>query len=131
MIYERIEGHRITPMLLGHLTKKGRVIGFVMASIVWCRHATLKDLDVCQTALARLDQLATKHGDTNKHNFDIRQGTATLIDFDNASETALTSELEEELHHLQDNLGDVFDIGGRCVKAAKGENPSLYDHLWA
>jgi tRNA A-37 threonylcarbamoyl transferase component Bud32 len=102
-----------------------------MASVFCCRHAALKDLDVCQTALARLHQLATRHGDTNKHNLLIHQGTATLINFDNALETALNSELEEEIYRLQDNLGDVFNRGGRCVEAAKGENPSLYNHLWA
>jgi tRNA A-37 threonylcarbamoyl transferase component Bud32 len=96
------------------LTEEGRIIGFVMALIVGCRHVTLEDLDICQTALARLHRLGIKHGDVNKHNFLVHQGTVTLIDFDTASEATSPGELDDELHHLQESLSDYSGRGGRC-----------------
>ncbi|KAF3028312.1 hypothetical protein E8E12_000385 [Didymella heteroderae] len=129
MIYERIEGLQIGPRFLGHLTEEGRTIGFVMAFVIGCRHATLDDLDICQTALVRLHRLGIKHGDINKHNFLIHQGTATLIDFDNASENTPPGDLDDELHRLQESLSDSSGRGGRWVEVATGTSESLRDHL--
>lgn len=96
--------------------EEGRVIGFIMTRIIDCRHATPEDLNLCQLALSKLHQLGIKHGDTNKHNFLIHGGKVTLIDFESASKSANATELEEELHDLQDQLRDTSGKGGRIIE---------------
>lgn len=115
MAYEWIESHQIGPDFLGHLTEEGRVIGFLIARVADCRHATPEDLPLCRLALSKLHQLGIKHGDINKHNFLIHGGKATLIDFDNASRPASTGEMEVELSGLQDQLSDTSGRGGQLV----------------
>lgn len=100
--YEWIEGHQIGPSFLGHLAEDGRVIGFIITRIDDSRHATVEDFALCEQALLRLHGLGIKHGDTNKHNFLIHDGKATLIDFDVASRPTSAVALERELHAVQD-----------------------------
>ncbi|KAG8418462.1 hypothetical protein J3458_005874 [Metarhizium acridum] len=52
--YQWIEGCRIGPDFLGHLAEEGRVIGFVMARVADCRHATPEDFSLCCQALSKL-----------------------------------------------------------------------------
>ncbi|KAI1500976.1 alpha-galactosidase A precursor [Biscogniauxia marginata] len=113
--YEWIEGHQIGPAFLGHLYEEGRVIGFIMARITDCRHATPEDLPLCRLALSKLHQLGIKHGDTNKHNFLIHNGKATIIDFDIASRGNSANELKDELDGLQSQLSDTSGRGGQVV----------------
>lgn len=63
--YEWIEDQKIGPYFLAHLTEEGRVIGFLMARIADCRHATPDDLPLCHSVLSRLHDLGIKHGDIN------------------------------------------------------------------
>ena len=65
------------------------------------------------------DQLGIKHGDINKDNILIHSGNTTLIDFDNASKAIGVSELENELHSLQDKLGNTSGRGGRVIEDAQ------------
>jgi len=118
--YEWIEGQQIGPAFLGHLTEDGRIIGFLMARIADCRHATPEDFPLCHSALSKLHELGIKHGDINKHNFLINDGKATLIDFDRASRAASHDELESELRELEDQLGDTSGRGGRAVESRLG-----------
>lgn len=115
--YEWIEGQQVGPAFLGHLTEEGRVIGFLMAQIANCRHATPEDFPLCHSVLSKLHKLGIKHGDINKHNFLIHDGKATLIDFDNASRPASNDELEVESHELPDQLRDTSGRGGRIVES--------------
>jgi hypothetical protein len=61
--------------------------------------------------------------------FLVHQGTASLVDFDNASETTSPGELDDEFHRLQQSLSDSSGRGGRWVEAAAGTSESLPDHL--
>ncbi|KAF5127400.1 hypothetical protein E5D57_008330 [Metarhizium anisopliae] len=123
--YQWIEGYQIGPDFLGHLTEQGRVIGFVMARVDDCRHATPEDYTLCYRALSKLHQLGIKHGDTNKHNFLIHQGKATLIDFDNASRGASAQELETELGGLRSQLSDMSGRGGQVIETGLIESTDL------
>ncbi|KIL88879.1 alpha-galactosidase a precursor [Fusarium avenaceum] len=114
--YQWIQGQQIGPSFLGHLTEEGRVIGIVMARIANCRHATPDDFAVCHQALSKLHRIGIKHGDINKHNFLVHAGRATLIDFDNASRTTSSNELEAEMRSLQEQLSDMSGRGGRVIE---------------
>ncbi|RSL54808.1 hypothetical protein CEP54_009685 [Fusarium duplospermum] len=114
--YKWIEGHHIGPPFLGHLSEEGRVIGFIMANMTDCHHATPGDFDLCHQTLTRLHQLGIKHGDINKHNFLIHAGEATLIDFDSAVPKASACELQDELSSLQHHLRDTSGRGGRVIE---------------
>lgn len=116
MAYGWIEGQQIGPTFLGHVTEEGRVIGFLIARIADCRHATPEDFTLCHSVLSKLHKLGIKHGDINKHNFLIHDGKATLIDFDNASRPASDDELEVEVHELLDQLRDTSGRGGQVVE---------------
>jgi tRNA A-37 threonylcarbamoyl transferase component Bud32 len=115
--YQWIEGQQIGPTFLGHLTEECRVIGIVMVRIADCRHATPDDFALCYQALSKLHRIGIKHGDINKHNFLIHAGGATLIDFDNASRTTSSKELETEMCSLQEQLSDMPGRGGRMIEA--------------
>lgn len=117
--YHWIEGQRIGPKFLGHLTEEGRVIGIVMERIADCRHATSDDLALCRQALSKLHDLGIKHGDVNKHNFLVHAGRATLIDFENSSRTTSFKELEAEICSLEEQLLDMSGRGGRVIEQPK------------
>ncbi|KAF1916784.1 hypothetical protein BDU57DRAFT_587687 [Ampelomyces quisqualis] len=116
-VYQWIENIQIGPKFLGHLSERGRVIGFIIERINDCRHATPEDLSPCQQALSRLHELGIKHGDLNKHNFLIRNGKATLIDFENSTRCNDAKALEEESRTLQDELRDTTGRGGRTAES--------------
>ncbi|KAH3910768.1 hypothetical protein HBH56_146080 [Parastagonospora nodorum] len=104
---EWIDDLGIAPKFVGHLTEEGRVIGFLMERITGFRHATPEDLTLCQQALSRLHGLGIKHGDINKHNILIRDGQATLIDFDSSKRCSDVKELKEEFRMLEKELKDT------------------------
>jgi predicted Ser/Thr protein kinase len=112
--YEWINGHQIGPEFLGHLTEEGRVIGFLIEQVLDCRHAAPEDLSICQHTLAKLHELGIKHGDTNKHNFLVRNGKATLIDFDSAERCNDPKLLRDEFQMLE-QLRDDSGKGGRIM----------------
>lgn len=125
--YRWIEGQRIGPAFLGHLTEEGRVIGFLVARVAAaaasdCRHAgsAPEDFALCRAVLSRLHGLGIRHGDVNRHNFLIHDGEATLIDFDCASRPAGAEELEAELQGLRDQLRDTSGRGGMVVESGAG-----------
>ncbi|ORY67833.1 alpha-galactosidase A precursor [Pseudomassariella vexata] len=117
MAYGWIEGQHVGPGFLGHLTEEGRVIGFLIARIADCRHATPEDFPLCHSVLSKLHKLGIKHGDINKHNFLIHDGKATLIDFDKALRPASNDELDVELYELQDQFQDTSGRGGQVVES--------------
>ena len=110
--YQWLQGHSIGPRFLGHLMEEGRVIGFIIERIPNFRHATPEDLSLCQRALSKLHRIGIKHGDINKHNFLIHDGTATLIDFDAATWCNDTKTLTDEFKRLQQEWEDVSGRGG-------------------
>lgn len=112
--YNWINGQGVGPQFLGHVTEAGRVIGFLMENIAG-RTANFGDLDKCQRALKKLHALQMNHGDTNKHNFLIKEGDeeAVLIDFEVTTECHNEQELLEEFEGLQDQLEDNTGRGGQ------------------
>ncbi|KYK61638.1 hypothetical protein DCS_02781 [Drechmeria coniospora] len=110
--YEWIHGQGVGPEFLGHLAEGGRIIGFVLEYIEGARFAGPEDLAACQVALSKLHSLDIKHGDINKFNFLIRDGTATLIDFETAEKCSEREELEAEYDQLETALRDPSCRGG-------------------
>lgn len=113
--YEWINGHQIGPEFLGYLTEEGRVIGFLIERVLDCRHATPEDLSLCQHTLANLHELGIKHGDTNRHNFLMRNRKATLIDFDSAERCDDPKLLRDEFQMLEQQLWDDSGRGGSIM----------------
>ncbi|KAJ5451298.1 hypothetical protein N7491_000480 [Penicillium cf. griseofulvum] len=110
--YQSIEGYKIGPQFLGHLTEDGRVIGFLMERISNARHAGPRDLEICQQTLTRLHALGIEHGDVNRFNFMIRDSRAILNDFDTARKCADSKLLAEDIHNLLKALESSSDKGG-------------------
>ncbi|CAN8104823.1 unnamed protein product [Discula destructiva] len=81
--YNWIHGEGIVPRFLGHITEGPRVIGFLTEYIEGAT-ATIEDLAACKTALDQLHSVGAKHGDINKHNSLVKDGKATIIDFESA-----------------------------------------------
>lgn len=67
-------------------------------------------------ALSKLHELGIKHGDINKHNFLIRDGEVTVVDFDMAVKVGDVKELEHEMENLRGQLMDTSGRGGRVVE---------------
>ncbi|KAI1107746.1 alpha-galactosidase a precursor [Jackrogersella minutella] len=111
--YGWINDQGIGPQFLGHVTEAGRVIGFLLENISGST-AEVKDLEKCQRVLKKLHALGIKHGDTNKHNFLIRDGEedAVLIDFEGAIRCQDEKELSGELEGLQEQLEENTGRGG-------------------
>ncbi|KAF8060736.1 hypothetical protein FPV67DRAFT_1452827 [Lyophyllum atratum] len=112
--YESIRDTGIGPKFLGHLTegKDGRVVGFVAEWVPDARAAGPGDLEGCRKALGRLHELGIKLGDTNKHNFLVREGhDVVLVDFESAKKCS-AQELEDEMNALQKCLEDPSFRGG-------------------
>ncbi|KAJ5114040.1 alpha-galactosidase A precursor [Penicillium angulare] len=110
--YQWISGHDIGPRFLGHLTKNGRVIGFLMEAISNPHHATVDDLEACQDVLSRLHKLGIQHGDTNRFNFLVHDSGATLIDFDTSQRCDDQELLVNEFEGLSTRLNDSSGRGG-------------------
>ncbi|RAL09395.1 alpha-galactosidase A precursor [Aspergillus homomorphus CBS 101889] len=119
--YQWLDGYVIGPQFLGHITEHGRVIGFLMERITDARHAGPEDLQACQEVLSRLHTLGLRHGDTNLHNFLIREGKAILIDFDTTRKCDDEESLRTELEMLPVCLADKSGRGGTTVSYSEGE----------
>ena len=110
--YEWIDGRGIGPAFIAHLTEQGRIIGFLVEHITDAKHATIDDLDACARALDSLHHLGVVHGDTNKHNFLVKDGLATLIDFDCARKDQEEATLRQEMESLPQQLASTSGLGG-------------------
>ncbi|XXH05176.1 hypothetical protein Hte_011601 [Hypoxylon texense] len=111
--YGWINGHRVGPQFLGHVTEDGRVIGILLENIPG-RTAEIEDLEKCQHVLKRLHALGLKHGDINKHNFLIRDGNgeAVLVDFETTTRCEDEKGLLRELEELREQLEETDGRGG-------------------
>lgn len=114
------DGTPIAPAFLGHLTENGRVMGFLMEKVQG-RAACSADLARCEALVLRLHKLGglgLVHGDVNRYNFIVEDGSdghVWLIDFEHAQDydekagqaefQSLASELAEET-----GRGTVRDI---------------------
>ncbi|PYH47042.1 alpha-galactosidase A precursor [Aspergillus saccharolyticus JOP 1030-1] len=112
-VYQWLDGHGIGPRFLGHLTEHGRVIGFLIERISNARPAGTEDVEPCREALSQLHALGLLHGDINRHNFLIRDGKATLIDFSTTRKCDDEDMFREEMEALPDCLADTWNNGGK------------------
>jgi tRNA A-37 threonylcarbamoyl transferase component Bud32 len=87
-------------------------MGFLLEEIKPCRHAGPNDLEACREVLGKLHRLGIKHGETNLHNFLIRNGTAVLIDLECAERCGDAKTLEQEMSELAGQLADKSGRGG-------------------
>jgi hypothetical protein len=113
--YQWISDSGVGPKFLGHLTegKDERVLGFVAEWVEGSRAAGPQDIDSCKKALGRLHELGIKLGDTNKHNFLVRDGhDVVLIDFETAERGCSLPELEDEMSALKSSLDCTSFRGG-------------------
>lgn len=115
-VYSWIHGKGIGPQFLGHVTEGGRVIGFLVEHIEGAT-ATFEDLDACRTALGQLNSIGIKHGDINKHSFLVKDGKATIIDFESAVKVQSEAKGDEdqlrlEFEGLEASLQDQSHRGG-------------------
>ncbi|EKG09572.1 Lipopolysaccharide kinase [Macrophomina phaseolina MS6] len=117
--YNWIEGHDIGPAFLGHIVEEGRVIGFAIEHISDAQHAKPEHIDLCRHALARLHHLGIRHGDVNVHNFLVRKGKVTLLDFDVAQPCSDKKLLEEEIRSLEKEIHDDSARGGVVVESSR------------
>lgn len=99
--YQWIKDTDIGRKFFGHVLEGGRVIGFLTEHIQGASTATVRDLEVCKQALGQLHALGIKHGDVNKYNFLVRDGRATIIDFETAEKCSDEDELRAELMSLE------------------------------
>ncbi|KAI0548899.1 hypothetical protein F4679DRAFT_549041 [Xylaria curta] len=118
--YEWVNGQGVGPEFLGHIMEAGRCIGFIVENVDGSRTAELADLSACQSALAKLHSLGIIHGDINKHNFLVRNGTATLIDFESARKCDNEEEFESEFQRLEHSLSDTSGRGGVGIPVVAG-----------
>jgi predicted Ser/Thr protein kinase len=110
--YQSIEGQRIGPRFLGHVSEEGRVIGFLMEKVEDARHPTISDYASCAKTLTSLHRLGLLHGDLNKHNFLINSRGATLIDFECTRKSDDIEAFEAEIENLVEQLNDTSGKGG-------------------
>lgn len=115
--YRWIEGEYIGPAFLAHVIEDGRVIGFAMERVSGAQHAGPENIDLCRRALVRLHRLGIRHGDVNVHNFLVRDGKVTLLDFDVAQLCGDTRLFEEELRSLEKAIFDTSGRGGVVVES--------------
>lgn len=114
--YSWIHGKGIGPQFLGHVTEGARVIGFLVECIEGAT-ANFEDVDACRTALEQLHSAGIKHGDINKHNFLVKDGKATIVDFESAEKVGSAEHGDEdrlrlEFEGLEASLQDQSHRGG-------------------
>ncbi|RFU77949.1 alpha-galactosidase a precursor [Trichoderma arundinaceum] len=119
--YEWIDSHEIGPAFLGHLIEEGRVIGFIMARITDCRHATPDDFRLCCLALSKLHRLGIRQLYSGLHRPSIFRTThypPTRISqfnrpFMSSSSHEQTAPIGEEWHELsaEHQIQSLLDSG--------------------
>jgi predicted Ser/Thr protein kinase len=107
--YKWIDGRKIRPQFLGHLTEGDRVIRFLMERVTNARHACLSDIAACQQILG---QLGILHGDIYHFNFLFHGSKAVLIDFNTAWKCDGQDALRKESKTLPNYLQDTSTRGG-------------------
>lgn len=102
------ESH-IALKFLGHLTEDDRVVGFLLEKVDG-RFACLDDLIQCEELVHRIHKLGLIHGDVNRYNFlvDDGSGNIRMVDFEHAEdfdEEAAHVELEILPQELEEKAG--------------------------
>jgi predicted Ser/Thr protein kinase len=110
--YQSIDGQRIGPRFLGHVSEEGRIIGFLMEKVEGARYPAISDYAMCEKTLTNLHRLGLLHGDLNKHNILIDSAGATLIDFECTRKGEDMEEFEAEISNLVEQLDDTSGKGG-------------------
>jgi predicted Ser/Thr protein kinase len=112
--YQLLEGSGLSPRFLGHIHENGRIMGFFTEKIEG-RSACLQDLNICETALAKLHKLGLLHGDVNRYNFLVTEEGVILLDFETLLENASPELMRKELESLRDELVDESGRGGGFI----------------
>lgn len=104
-------GFTMVPKLLGYVHEgPHRVIGFLLEEIPG-RHATIKDLTICEEALRELHKFIV-HGDLNQYNIIVTNNGLKFIDLEMSSpkpdheNTEWEAEAAKEMQLLQTALSD-------------------------
>ncbi|KAE8419720.1 hypothetical protein BDV36DRAFT_294062 [Aspergillus pseudocaelatus] len=113
--YKMLEQTGLAPRFLGHVHEHGRVIGFVLEKLEG-RHSYIEDLSTCQALLQRFHGLGLLHGDVNRYNFIIQQGSAKLIDFENSRYCPGEAEaMNTEINSLHEQLVEETGRGAGVI----------------
>jgi hypothetical protein len=90
-VYKALQGTDAAPKFLGHVTEKGRVIGFLLEYLDGARRISSDDgfydlaLSRCESALEKLHRQGVAHKDAHLGNCFIRKtGEAVWLDFEKA-----------------------------------------------
>ncbi|KAE8139799.1 hypothetical protein BDV38DRAFT_280715 [Aspergillus pseudotamarii] len=81
--YKMLERPGLAPRFVGYVHEHGRMIDLVLEKLEG-RHGYIEDLSTCQALLQRFHALGLLHGDVNRYNFIVQQGSAKLIDFEHS-----------------------------------------------
>ena len=111
-VYRMLENTGIAPRFLGHIHEHGRVMGLVLEKVEG-RPATIEDLSHCRSVLQHLHDHGLLHGDINRYNFIVQNGTVRLIDFER-SQTCPgdTESMQNEMTSLCSQLMEETGRGG-------------------
>lgn len=103
-VYRALQGTQLAPRVLGHICEEGRVVGILLEKIEG-HHPRLEDLEACQTALGRLNDLGIAHRDCHQYNFIVTEDNrVVLIDFETSIFDASTEAMEEDMHDLEADI---------------------------
>ncbi|KAK4499896.1 hypothetical protein PRZ48_008082 [Zasmidium cellare] len=118
ILHER-QAEDLTPRFLGHIHEHGRPMGFLLEKMQGRTHASIEDLQDCESTLKRFHALGLIHGDVNRFNFLVDRdvgGSVRLIDFENSEEVAAEEDVEQrqsaELHSLRAEFVEESGRGG-------------------
>lgn len=116
-VYRALQGTQLAPRVLGHICEQGRVVGILLEKIEG-RHPGFQDLEVCQAALGRLNDLGIAHRDCHQYNFIVTENNrVVLIDFETSVLEASQEAMEEDMHDLEGDISpsefdQAYNIGG-------------------
>ena len=113
--YKVLEKAGLAPRFLGHVDEHGRVVGFVLEKLEG-RHGCIEDLSTCQAILQSFHGLGLLHGDVNRYNFIIQQGSTKLIDFEHSRYCPGEVEaMNTEMNSLREQLVEETGRGAGII----------------
>lgn len=101
--YRLLDGLGVTPLFLGHVAERGRITGFLAEYVQQQeddgkRHGRDGGTEACLAALRRMHARGIAHMDAHGGNCLVREdGSAAIVDFELAEETASVVEYERDL----------------------------------
>lgn len=105
----------IATAFLGHVTQRGRDIGFLLEKVEG-QHPTMANFTECKTALRRMHSVGSVHRDANRYNFIVERSSniVRMIDFEHA-EAYEEAKAQVELEDLKAQESEEIGRGGSAL----------------